>query len=157
MVAAIATSLSEAMPEHADTFRANAERMSAELAALTEEVRGILEPVWFQPFLVFHDAYIHFEDRFGLPGSEAIVVNPEIRPGAKRIAELRDELVDDGIVCVFIEPQFDPSIAEVIVEGTDVRIGTLDPLGSDIPEGPALYSQLIRSMATTLRDCLGGS
>lgn len=156
MVAEIAATLSKAMPEHAETFAANAARTNAELEKLTEEVKALLEPVWFQPYLVFHDAYKHFEERFGLPGSEAISINPEIRPGAKRIAELRAEIVEDGFVCAFIEPQFNPSVAEVIIEGTDVRLATLDPLGSAIEAGPALYPTLIRDIATTLRTCLAG-
>jgi len=154
MVQAIAATLSEALPEHAETFAANAARLRTELAALNGEVATLLEPVWYKPFLTFHDSLGHFEDRFGLPGGEAITVNPEIKPGAKRVAELRREVAEDGFVCAFIEPQFNPAIAEVIVEGSDVRIATLDPIGSAIEAGPGQYPQLILGIATTLRDCL---
>lgn len=154
MVAAIAATLSEAMPNHAETFTANAARMDSELTALAGEVSAILEPVWFKPFLTFHDAFGHFEARFGLASGEAISVNPEIKPGAGRIAELREEITEEGFACVFIEPQFSPAIAEVIVEGTGTKIATLDPLGSALEEGPALYPSLIRGIATTLRDCM---
>lgn len=156
MVAAIAATLSEAMPDHADAFAANAERMDADLAALGAEAAAIVEPVRAKPFLTFHDAFGHFEDRFGLTGGEAISVNPEIKPGAGRIAELREEITEEGFACVFIEPQFSPAIAEVIVEGTGTAIATLDPLGSAIEEGTALYASLIRGLATTLRDCMAG-
>lgn len=156
MVAAIAARLSEVMPDHADTFAANAERLDAELAALGTEVSAIVEPVRAKPFLTFHDAFGHFEDRFGLTVGEAISVNPEVKPGAGRIAELREEITEEGFACVFIEPQFSPAIAEVIVEGTGTRIATLDPLGSALEDGPALYPALIRGLATTLRDCMAG-
>lgn len=154
MVSAIAATLSDAMPDHAAAFAANAARIDSELVTLAQEVSTILEPVWFKPFLTFHDAFGHFEARFGLASGEAISVNPEIKPGARRIAELREEIEEEGFACVFIEPQFDPAIAEVIVEGTDTKIATLDPLGSALEEGPALYPSLIRGIATTLRDCM---
>ncbi|MEQ8587535.1 MAG: zinc ABC transporter substrate-binding protein [Thalassobaculaceae bacterium] len=156
MVAAIATTLSGALPDHADTFAANAARIDGELAALVTEVGAIVDPVRATPFLTFHDAFGHFEDRFGLTGGEAISVNPEVKPGAGRIAELREEITEEGFACVFIEPQFSPAIAEVIVEGTGTRIATLDPLGSTLEGGPALYPALIRGLATTLRDCMAG-
>lgn len=156
MVAAIAATLSETMPDHADAFAANAQRLDADLAALGAEVAAIVEPVRAKPFLTFHDAFGHFEDRFALTGGEAISVNPEVKPGAGRIAELREEITEEGFACVFIEPQFSPAIAEVIVEGTGTRIATLDPLGSAFEDGPTLYPALIRGLATTLRDCMAG-
>jgi zinc transport system substrate-binding protein len=156
MVAVIAATLSEAMPEHAGTFAANAADMTAILGRMDDEIATTLEPVWFKPFLTFHDSLGHFEARFGLAQGEAISVNPEVKPGAKRIAELREEIRQDGFVCVFIEPQFDPSIARVIVEGSNVRIATLDPLGSALDAGPSLYPQLILGIAKTLHDCLAG-
>lgn len=154
MVAVIARILSEVMPDHADTFAANAADMTVTLNRMGDEITATLEPVWFKPYLTFHDALGHFEARYGLAKGEAISVNPEIKPGAKRIAELREEIEEDGFVCVFIEPQFDPSIAEVIVEGSDVKIATLDPLGSALEAGPGLYPELIRGIAQTLHDCL---
>lgn len=156
MVAAIAATLSEAMPEHADAFAANATALSEEIGRIGTEIAATLEPVWFLPYLTFHDSLGHFEARYGLAKGEAIMVNPDVKPGAKRIAELREELEEEGFVCVFIEPQFDPSITEVIVEGSDARIATLDPLGSAIEEGPAMYPELIRGIARTLHDCLAG-
>ena len=154
MVAAIAGTLSGVFPDHAAAFAANASRMTVELEKLDEEIKGILEPVWFKPFLTFHDSLGHFEARYGLAAGEAITVNPEIKPGARRIAELRHEVAEDGFVCAFIEPQFDPSIAEVIVEGSAAKIATLDPLGSTLETGPTLYAELIRGIALTLRDCM---
>lgn len=154
MLAAIAATLSDVMPEHADAFAANAARMTAQLTKLGDEVTATLEPVWFKPFLTFHDAFGHFNARYGLAKGEAIVVNPEIKPGAKRIAELREEIEEEGFACVFIEPQFDPAIAKVIVEGTDAKIATLDPLGSALDEGPSMYPALILGIAKTMHDCM---
>ena len=61
---------------------------------------------------------------------------------------------DDGVVCAFTEPQFEPKLLATIIEGTDVRTGVLDPLGTDLPPGPTLYPALLRELADDLTVCL---
>lgn len=79
---------------------------------------------------------------------------PEARPGAARVAQIRETITDNAAVCVFAEPQFEPRLVRVVTEGTAARIGTLDPLGTTIEPGPDLYFSLIRDMAEAMRDCL---
>ena len=66
MVGAIEAALSQADPDNEDAYGANAEALIAELDALTEEITARLAPVADRPFVVFHDAYHYFEERFGL-------------------------------------------------------------------------------------------
>ena len=106
------------------------------------------------PFIVFHDAYRYFEDRFGLSAAGSVVVTPERMPGARRISELREKVEELGVVCVFDEPQFDKRLVQTVVEGSDVRVGTVDPLGASIEDGPELYFTLLHNMATAFAECL---
>lgn len=156
MVAAIAESLSAADPEHAETYRANAAAESADLDALVAETAARLAPVKGRPFVVFHDAYQYFERRFGLSLAGSVTVNPEITPGADRIAHIRDKLKSLDAACVFAEPNFNQRLVDVLTEGTSARPGTLDPEGSALAEGPGLYRQLIENLADSLVGCLGG-
>ncbi|MNL54923.1 High-affinity zinc uptake system protein ZnuA precursor [compost metagenome] len=107
------------------------------------------------PFVVFHDAYQYFENRFGLEVAGTITVSPETMPGAARIDQLRNKVSELGATCVFAEPNFEPTIVRTIVEGTEAKAGVLDPEGSALTEGPALYGDLLRSIAAGLVDCLG--
>jgi zinc transport system substrate-binding protein len=59
-------------------------------------------------------------------------VNPEIQPGAQRLHEIRTQLVEQKATCVFAEPQFRPAVIEAVARGTSVRMGTLDPLGTEL-------------------------
>jgi zinc transport system substrate-binding protein len=155
MVGEIARVLMEADPENADTYAANAEAELATLNALETELTAILAPVSGKPFVVFHDAYQYFENRFDLEVAGAVTVSPETLPGAARIDQLRAKVTDLGATCVFAEPNFEPAIIQTIVEGTEAQAGTLDPEGSALTEGPDLYPQLLRSLAAGLVDCLG--
>lgn len=155
MVSLIAQTLSEADPENADAYAANAEREFAELDALTTEIEETVAPVADKPFVVFHDAYQYFENRFGLTVAGSITVSPEVTPGAQRINELKARVTELGAACVFAEPQFEPAIISTITEGTGARTGVLDPEGGLLTEGPDLYPDLLRAIAASLVECLG--
>jgi zinc transport system substrate-binding protein len=155
MVAHIAKTLSEADPDNAATYAANAGAEQARLDALAAELTEMLAPVADRPFLVFHDAYQYFESRFDLDVAGTVTVSPEAMPGAARIDELRAKVAELGATCVFAEPNFEPAIVSTIVEGTAARAGVLDPEGASLNEGPDLYHQLLRGIATGLVDCLG--
>jgi zinc transport system substrate-binding protein len=155
MVAEIAAVLSEADPDNAAVYAANAELEQARLDALAAELTATLAPVADKPFIVFHDAYQYFETRFGLTVAGTVTVSPEVMPGAARIDELRAKVGELGATCVFAEPNFEPVIVGTIVEGTAARAGVLDPEGSALTEGPDLYPQLLRNLAAGLVECLG--
>jgi len=152
---AIAKALAELDPANAATYQANAERQVAGLKALEAELKAALAPVAGKPFIVFHDAYQYFEERFGLTAAGSITVSPETAPGAQRLTEIRAKLQETGAVCVFAEPQFEPRVISVVTEGTKARTGTLDPLGADLAVGPDLYAALLRKMAASFTSCLG--
>jgi zinc transport system substrate-binding protein len=155
MVTEIAEVLSTADPDNAAIYAANAEAEQARLDALEAELAATLGPVVGKPFLVFHDAYQYFESRFDLDVAGTVTVSPEAMPGAARIDELRAKVAELGATCVFAEPNFEPAIVGTIVEGTAAKAGVLDPEGASLTEGPDLYHQLLRGIATGLVDCLG--
>ena len=154
LVHEIEEALAEADPANAAKYEANAEDAMARLDALTAEVAADLEPVKGKPFIVFHDAYQNFEQRFGLTAAGSITVSPEVQPGAERIAVLRGKVSELNATCVFSEPQFEPKIVRTISEGTSAKSGVLDPLGTSLQEGPELYFDLIREMAGSFKACL---
>lgn len=150
----INAALSRADPENARLYDANAQRLAAELDRLSADVQAILEPVAGRRFIAFHDAYQHFENRFGVKAAGAVTINPEIRPGAARIREIRATVRSLGVTCIFSEPQFEPRLVSTIIEGSGARTAILDPLGATLENGPGLYPELIRAMARSMRDCL---
>ena len=150
----IADTLAEIDPANETLYQGNASAEIEQIDKLISATARALEPVKGSRFIVFHDAYHYFENRFGLEAAGSLTVNPEIMPGAKRLAEIRDQIAHTGADCVFAEPQFKPALIGVVTEGTAARSGILDPLGADIPEGPELYSSLISNLANSFVDCL---
>ncbi len=154
LAADIARTLSESDPEHAAQYEKNAKDYGEKIDALTKEVASELEPVKDKPFIVFHDAYQYFENRFGVKAAGSITVSPEKAPGAARIKEIHEKIKSLGATCVFSEPQFEPKLVKTVIDGTDAKTGVLDPLGAELKDGPDLYPQLIRNLADSLKGCL---
>ena len=154
MARAIGGALSDVDPANAATYEANVDALLHRLNDLTGEIAQEVAPARGVPFIVFHDGYRYFEDRFGLTAAGSVVVSPERAPGARRISELRERLHSLGVVCVFDEPQFDERLVRTVIEGSDVRSGTVDPIGATIENGPELYFTLLRNMAASFSNCL---
>ena len=157
MVHEIEEALATADPANADTYETNAKDVMARLDILTADIAAELKPVSEKPFIVFHDAYQNFENRFGLSAIGSITVSPEVLPGAERISELQAKVKDLSANCVFSEPQFEPKLVATVTEGTQAKTGVLDPLGTSIKNGPELYFTLIREMAASFETCLSES
>lgn len=148
--------LSEADPDRADLYEANADLARARVSEAAQIAEATLAPVHGRAYAVFHDAYAHFERRFDMPALGALSLGDGAKPGARHLSELRDRLIAAHAACVFSEPQFPPRLVAAITEGAGIRHAELDPLGAGLEPGPALYPALIEGMATAMADCLGG-
>jgi zinc transport system substrate-binding protein len=153
---AVSQVLSEADPANAALYAANAEAAVAEIEAARDEAAALLAPLQGRGYVVFHDAYGYFEAAFGVPALGAVSASDATDPSAGRAQALRDGLAGAGLVCAFVEPQFDGRIVTSLL-GDDVRVAVLDPLGSDIAPGPGFYPELLRSMAGSMSECLSGA
>lgn len=152
LVDRIAAELSRRDPQRAATYRDNADAAKRDLEALDRELAASLSPVADRPYVVFHDAYQYFEQRYGLFPVGAVTVGADRSPGAKRMLRLRDEIAGRGATCAFREPQFSPKVLESLARDTGIRVGVLDPLGGDA--GPGGYAVLMRTLAASLTGCL---
>ena len=157
IVATVVRTLSVRDPANAGRYAENGHAMTGRLSALNAELQAALAPVRSVPYVVFHDAYHYFERRYGLNAIGAIAIHTGQAPGAKRIYELRQKIIALKARCVFSEPQFEPQLIATVIGGTPVRAGVLDPLGAELPAGPALYFTLLRALGHSLTDCLSGA
>ena len=119
----IIEALSVADPDNAARYESNGYALIDRLDELIAEIDAELAQVRDKPFIVLHDAYRYFEQRFRLKAAGSITVNPERAPGAQRIAEIRDRVSELGGVCVFAEPQFDSRVIDVVTEGHGRTLG----------------------------------
>jgi zinc transport system substrate-binding protein len=151
MVLEIAHELSELDPQNKSNYEKNAEKMISSLDDLIDQVSTIVPKN--PSFIVFHDAYQYFENKFNIKAAGALTLNPEVLPGAKQIAEIQELIEHDNVKCIFSEPQYNPKIIEVLASDMDIITGIIDPLGAVIDAGPVMYDNLILEIANSLKSC----
>lgn len=154
MAKAIAHELIELDPANKETYEANEKALVAQLEKQIKDLSASLKSAQNKPFIVFHDAYQYFENRFGLTATGSVMLQPGVNPGAARVKEIRQKLVDSKAKCLFSEPQFSDKIIPVLVENTPAKLGSLDPIGKTLEAGPTLYTDLLAYNANAIKTCL---
>ncbi|MGG5218624.1 MULTISPECIES: zinc ABC transporter substrate-binding protein ZnuA [Rahnella] len=146
--------LVELVPQKKQQLDANLARFEDGLTKTDKNIGTMLQPVQGKGYFVFHDAYGYFEKHFGLSPLGHFTINPEIQPGAQRLHLIRTQLVEQKATCIFAEPQFRPAVITAVAQGTKVRMGTLDPLGSGIELDADSYVNFLSQLANQYLSCL---
>ena len=147
--------LSLYFPENSKIYNDNTTKFIDKIRNLKMELVKELSPIKNKPYIVFHDAYQYFEKTFELNAVGSVALEGDIASSPKQISIIKDKIVKSKASCVFQEPQFDSKLVKIVVEGTDAKIGTIDPLGVNISENKDFYLQLLTNMTKSLKECLG--
>nr|WP_290695056.1 zinc ABC transporter substrate-binding protein [Halomonas sp. UBA3074] len=150
---AIAGRLSAMDPENAETYHSNATQAKADVLALQMALESQFAEQPAPRFVVFHDAYQYFEQRFDVSSAGAISLGDASDPSPARIEALQQHVRENDIHCVFSEPQFNATMVKNVFGDTPAVMGIIDPLGVELPLGPTLYDQLLRQLADSLEKC----
>ena len=129
------------------TYKSNLAKALAKIDKLIIDV--ITETNTDLSYVVFHDAYQYYENRFNVNILGAMTVNPDVMPGAEQIHEIHEVIEHDNVNCILSEPQFNPDIIKSIAKDTSVKTGVLDPLGANLKSGKDLYFDLIKNMSAS--------
>ena len=132
----------------------NLNEFTIKLSETEQNIAKKLINVQNRGYFVFHDAYGYFESQFRLKNLGSFTINPAVQPGAQKVYAIQQKFKEHQAVCVFIEPQFSPAVIEKLVNGTNVRIGELNPLGTDIMPSKDAYFQFLMKLTQQLLDCL---
>jgi len=151
---ALKEQLARRYPAHADTFAHNYKRLEQNVLSMDTQLKESFKPLQSSGFFVFHDAWGHFVNHYGLNQLGYFTVDPGRKPGARHLSEIREQLEHDKAVCVFSEPQFKPSIIRAVTNGLKVRQGEIDPLATDAVVQQDSYTAYIRSVADQFIGCL---
>jgi zinc/manganese transport system substrate-binding protein len=153
-VANIAQGLSEAVPGHAADFKANAEKLSAEITALDAELKAAFAamPEERRHVLTSHDAFHYFGRAYGIEFVSVQGVSTEAEPTAEDLARIVRQAREGHVSAIFLENMSDPRLADMVAQESGIKVGGelyADALSD--PSGPAPdYLSLIRHNAKQL-------
>ena len=151
---AIAQELSVIDPQNASKYQANAMAAASEIKDLAASIYTGLAPVREMQFVVLHDGYHYFENRFDLFALGAISESEAAAPSAARVSEIRTALEASQVGCVFLEAQISSPLLSAIAEEFEIPVRVLDPIGVGLSPGPELYSELLSGMLASFKSCL---
>lgn len=146
----LAVRLAQLQPESTTQFQANAQRFTASVKQLDQQLAQQLAPVKEVGFAVYHEGYGHFVGRYGLHQVAYVAYTPERRPGARHLKELREVLAREG-KCLFMEPHYKAQGMEEMAITLKLRIGLLDPIGD---QRVSSYQQLMEQLGQSFLTCL---
>ncbi|MDG3088610.1 zinc ABC transporter substrate-binding protein [Vibrio hannami] len=146
--------LSELDTKNQGTYEKNYKKFVTNLDQVLEDISNKLEPVKNKGYYVFHDAYGYFEEYFSLNHLGKFTVSPERKPGAKTLIKIKTTLRSGDVQCVFSEPQFKPTVIASVTRGSDVNVGQLDPLATDIVVKKSSYFTFLNQLSDSFYECL---
>jgi len=150
----IASELGHIDPENADRYAANAKSAKQQITQEMHHIEDRLNTVHGKGFLVFHDAYQYFENRFGIFATGSISLGDASKPSSRRLQEIKHHFEEEGIHCVLSEPQYSSKLITSVFGGHKPHIGVVDPIGIDLKLGPGLYPQLLANLALGIAECV---
>ena len=137
--------------KNSSTYKNNLAKALKDIDKLIKDVKAELNKDI--SFIVFHDAYQYFENRFNVTVLGAFTVNTDVMPGAEQLSEIREIIEHDKVSCIFSEPQFNPDIINAVAKDMNISTGVLDPLGATLDPGKDLYFDLIKNMSKSFKGC----
>ena len=144
MIKKITKLLSKMDKENSSTYKSNSKKAIKEIDMMVKEIKSEMNKDL--KFVVFHDAYQYFENRFDISVLGALTVNTDVLPGAEQLSEIREVIEHENVNCIFSEPQFNPDMINAIAMDTNVNTGVLDTLGATLEPGKDIYFDLIRNI-----------
>ncbi len=150
----IAQELSNLDPAHEAQYQENADAAQQDLEKLIAQIDAQLTPDREVGFIVYHDAFQYFEKRFHLNVLSAISQSDAVRPGPARLMQVREIALGASVRCVFVEPQFNSGVVDIVAGTEDIKIAQIDPIGVGFEIGPEYYPSLLQDLAGRIADCL---
>lgn len=160
LIEAAALQLQQLKPEAEERIAERTRVWLLQLSELDRQLKARLAAFSDVPFIVLHDAYQYFEHHYGLNGVGSIRLNPDVAPSLKRIQSLRQSIHEQNVRCVFKEPQFPEKRIRAVVSGSEVKLGSLDPIGVYDEQGKLIsapfmrYDRLLIHLAEAFEACL---
>ena len=134
--------LKQQYPAHEALFEKNKQTAQEQFKVLHQSLLKRFEAVSSVPFIVFHDGYGYFEERYKLNKVGVITLNPSQGLSAKQLASIRHKLMEKKVQCVFSEVQFSKKIVKTVTKGSEVRVVELNPHYTDTSNVTANLSKL---------------
>lgn len=140
----IYAALLKGLPEQAAMLTTNYDQFKEQLRMTDHLLQKRLAPYAGRVFYVFHPAFGHFAEAYGLQ-QEAVEVGSK-QPSARQLQALIQQSKAKRIKVIFAQPQFDQRSAAVVATAIAGKIAILNPLEKNVLNNyAAIAESLVQS------------
>jgi len=139
---------------NAAVYAKNAKVARNRLNLLKRKTHQRLEPSKHVPYIVQHDGFGYLARDFGLNQVGYLQTMHGREPGAKHVSAIRDVIKSNNLRCLFVEPQFTSALADGLTKEFKLKMGEIDPMGTDLALSPTLPLRLIQSIILQFDTCM---
>jgi zinc transport system substrate-binding protein len=152
----MAEELAVLRPEHARVFRTNAGQLGRALHVVDRELQGQFTDRLAQRrgYLVSHDAFGGFEQRYGLRHLATLSDGHERPPGPRHLLALQELVAGGAVGCVLLEPQYDPKLVDTVTGDRPIRRIAIDPMAGGGAVSAEGVLKFYRDMGQALTRCV---
>ena len=155
---AVEERLSDADPDHASDFAANARRLERELTRLDTAFTDGTKTCRTRTIVTSHAAFHYLAERYRLTQVPIAGIDPTNEPTPSQLADISSLVKREGITTIFTEELVSPAIAETVARETGATTATLDSIeGLGDNGGDETYVTLMRRNLDAIRTANGCS
>ena len=153
IAAALTRELAEKDSGNRQLYENNRNDFFNSLDSLDAEIFATLEGLQEMPFAVYHNAFRYYEKQYGLTHIASYTENEELQPGIRKVLEVREQLADNNVNCLLLEPSNNPEEISQLTE-RDMKLVSIDILGFDYAANKTGYRDFMRGITQAIKTCL---
>ena len=128
VVPQVVATLTQADPDHGDTFQKNGKALQDKLADLDKKYRAGLNKCATPTAVTAHEAYGYLADRYGFEQVGVKGVDPEAETSLTRLQEVANIAKDKKVNVLFSESALGDKDTKTLAEQLGIKSEVLDPL-----------------------------
>ena len=151
VISAVAKRLTQIDPPSEEVYRSRAKNLIKRIKEIDAKILEKADKFKKIPFVVSHDGFAHFVDRYGLNQIAAIRSTVDSKPGARHLYQLKKKAESESVACVFVDAGGSAPWGNRLAEDLTVNSIELDLLASD--KTIKTYPQFMQSLMLSLNEC----
>ena len=130
-------------PRSKKLYNTNARIYTQRLDALAHSIQRQVNtiPPQRRNMIVFHNAWLYYNERFGIRTIGVIEINPGQDPNPQQIAQLVDLSKKYHVQAIFSEPEYSPKLAQALAQSAGITI-VADLYDDSIGQDPKVHDYI---------------
>lgn len=140
----------------AEAYRANLKKFDDTLDAKLAEWQKKLEPFKGQQVVAYHNSWLYFGNRFGLPIDIFLEPKPGVPPTPKHMAEVIMKMKADKVHVILVDPYLDRRTAEAVAARTGATVVEVTQFPGGVKGTEGGYIDLLDYLVNAIAKAMAG-